>query len=363
MARVYLRARRGKPPSYWLDYRDERGARVREPARGHDGRPLTNKAAAERALRDAMVNAQTRRRDPWALRGDGSTLLKDWLDTHERDHVAQLRGANVVTLRLRYWREHFGERARLLDVTKPEIERYVAARLKERKPATITRELAALSRAMTKAVEAGLIPVNPCVGVRKPANVGARIRWLSEKEADKLLEAARASRSRHLTLMMLFALDAGGRFGEIAALTRGDLDMENGTILFRVTKSGKARHVPMTPRLRAALTRLPRNRDARIFNVASVKKGFERARIRAGLGKDVVFHSLRHTFATWLMQRGAAINVVSRLMGHASIAMTMKYAHSGDVHARETIDLLTPKAAPSRHKGEKPTAGDDDASD
>ena len=332
---------------WWMDYRDARGGRVRCPALGLDGRRLKSKVSAEHALRDRLVDVQGEKRDPWRLSGDGTEPLAAFLDAHERDHVAHLAERTSRTRRLRYWREHFGAGAQLRDVRRASIERYVAQRLKAGlKPATVQRELAALSKAMSSAVQHGLVPSNPCKGVSLPRFDNRRTRYLSEDEEARFLEAVGAGPA-WLRQVVLIALDAGARWGECRGVKPADVDMRTGILTFPHTKAGRIRHVPMTPRLRAAIGTLhPVPNDPRA--------SFHLARDRAGLGTDVTFHTLRHTFATRLAAAGCPITVLQRLLGHSTIVMTERYAHVSDDAIRQAIALRVPsEKAPTRHHREK----------
>lgn len=324
-------------PCFVMSYTDERGVHHRHLSTG-----ATSERAAGRALEDALEACRERRRNPSGAHADGSELLVDFMGRHERDHVANLAEKRTRTIRLRRWLDYFGTSARLSDITKPEIERYVAARLaKGKAPATVTREIAALGAMLSKAVDAGLIPANPTARMKRLRGEGMRTRHLDEDESDALLVAAGESRSAHLLPMVLLALDAGGRLGEIAALTRQDVDLRAGIVAFVKTKSARTRHVHMTTRLAACLRPwMLAHPEDRLFPSADIRRAFHLARERAGLGEDVVYHSLRHTFATRLAARSVPIPVLQRLLGHSTTAMTMRYAHTSDRQAKDAINLL-----------------------
>lgn len=342
MARVFRRVARGNTSPFWSVEFYDSGRKISHLARGEDGRPLMNKAHAERALRDEMVDAHRRRREPYAV-GDGSTKLADWLEVYDRDHVSRLRGARNVRFRLEYWREHFGAHARLRDVTRASIDRYLAQRASDVSGATLNRELAAISHAMTQALRAGLIPHNPAHGAKRGRESGGLTRHLSAEEQGRLLRAAREDGFAPVIVAILLALDAGGRHGEIVALAREDVDLRLGHVTFRHTKSGKMRHVPLTPRARLALKALLAE-DADQHPLGGAKRELRRrfAAIRraAKLGDDVKFHTLRHTFATRLAGNGVPITVIKELMGHSTIVMTMRYAHVSDAQTKDAIATL-----------------------
>ncbi|SIO30915.1 tyrosine-type recombinase/integrase [Halodesulfovibrio marinisediminis] len=198
---------------------------------------------------------------------------------------------------------------------------------------------------------------NPVSRVKKPKEDNRRTRFLNEKEAKELLDRAKA-RNIVLYRMMLLSLYTGLRAGEILKLTWEDVDFANEMLSIRDTKSGKNRHVYMTKLLFSELKlqqdvksdyseeRLvfigrfggPMNEVSRLFKELvddlRLNENVEDSRQR------VVFHTLRHTFASWLVQRGTPLYTVASLMGHSTIAMTERYAHLAPDGLREAVKVL-----------------------
>jgi integrase len=84
-----------------------------------------------------------------------------------------------------------------------------------------------------------------------------------------------------------------------------------------------------------------------IIGPYSYRIAFENARERAGLGVDVVFHSLRHTYISRLAMAGVDIRTVQELAGHKSITMTMRYAHLAPQHKQKALALLENDVTPN----------------
>lgn len=108
------------------------------------------------------------------------------------------------------------------------------------------------------------------------------------------------------------------------------------------SKNGEKRTIPMTNTL---FNLLKDNKVVDIsnrvfpYNVNSLKDAFERARDKAKL-EDFRFHDLRHTFATRLIQNGVDLYKVKELLGHKTIAMTMRYAHHYPESLRSSVEIL-----------------------
>ncbi|MCE5334504.1 MAG: site-specific integrase [Desulfobacteraceae bacterium] len=167
-----------------------------------------------------------------------------------------------------------------------------------------------------------------------------RTRFLSPPEADSLLRELK-ERSLQTHDIALIALRTGARFSEIVSLEWQHIDFFNNRIHIKGGKNGRSRVVFMTPDVNGAL--LARNNgkpDELVFKstkggkIAQISAAFRRAvhklKFNEGItdqAQEVVFHTLRHTFGSWLAQQGTSLYVIKELMGHEKIEMTMRYAH------------------------------------
>jgi site-specific recombinase XerD len=175
---------------------------------------------------------------------------------------------------------------------------------------------------------------------------------LSGTEVARLLAAVT---SRKYRAVLMLAYGAGLRVGEVCKLHRSDIDPKRMVVTIRDAKRGRERHVMLSPRLLEAIrlylridkpkepylfpsrvTGMPISRDA-------VSRTLARAVARARLGKRVTPHSLRHAFATHLLESGADLRTVQVLLGHASIRSTTRYLHVSMARLqslRSPLDLL-----------------------
>lgn len=182
---------------------------------------------------------------------------------------------------------------------------------------------------------------NPCRRVKKPQQDSRRMRFLTRDEAVQLLQALRA-RSKDTYDTAVISLFAGLRAGEIHALTWADVNFEAGTLYIRDPKNKHSRHAYISAEIAEILESRngERNKSDFIFPATTggqrlaVSDTFENVVKALGLNdgvidarQKVVFHTLRHTFASWLVQRGTPLYTVAELMGHSSLEMTKRYAH------------------------------------
>jgi len=236
----------------------------------------------------------------------------------------------------------------LYEITSGMIEDYKAKRLgEEASVATINRELAILKHIYTKAIEWGKAGENPVKKVKLFRENNQRIRYLERGEVKTLIDSS----AEFLKPIIIVALNTGMRQGEILRLCWDDIDFANGIITVRNSKSGESRYVPMNTVVMNTLENLKKlcnpnspyifcnDRGRPLTRFGLVRGAFERAVKNTGI-KDFHFHDLRHTFASYLVMSGADIMTVKELLGHKTLAMTLRYSHLSPNYKRSTVELL-----------------------
>jgi integrase len=199
----------------------------------------------------------------------------------------------------------------------------------------VNRPLAALRHLLQLAHEEWgvLVSVPKVKLLREPQG---RIRWLEPDEEARLLAACAKSRSPELAAIVTVALETGMRRGELLGLEWDRVDLSRGVLRLEVTKSGRRREVPMRQAVYDTLAHLPGEREGRVFRTRSVRTAFESA-VREAKVDAFVFHDCRHHFASWFVMRGGKIQELQQILGHASLAMTMRYAHLSPAHLRSAM--------------------------
>jgi len=232
-------------------------------------------------------------------------------------------------------------------------------------PATAKHILVLVGEVYNKAITWGMYKgENPVKKVKLPILQNRRERFLSHDEAAKLLSVLQ-ERSPQLHDICLLSLYCGLRAGEILNLRGQDIDFKNGLIHVADPKNKYPRKAYMTPTVKKILkTRTPGSPGELIFKdrkdrqITSVSRTFERAVDSLGFNKGiedirqkVVFHSLRHSFASWLALQGEPIQVIGELLGHRTLTMTQRYAHLTGDHKRRATLALEKGFAASSQKG------------
>lgn len=193
---------------------------------------------------------------------------------------------------------------------------------------TLIRELGVLRRALAWAAQERWIANEP--HIERPSAPQPRTRWLTREEADRLLAAAVAP---HIRMFIALALYTAGRAGAVLQLTWDRVDLQAGTINLGESRGRKKRAVvPIVAELRPELERAAAIRTSPFLvefaggQVASIKSGFRAAVRRAGLA-DVTPHVLRHTAASWMMQRNVPTAAIAQWLGNTQAMIEKVYGH------------------------------------
>jgi integrase/recombinase XerD len=171
---------------------------------------------------------------------------------------------------------------------------------------------------------------------------------LSAEEVRRLLDAAPTLRQRAI---MEVSYSGGLRLGEVLRLKVTDID--SGRMVIRVErgKGGKDRTVMLAGSVLETLRTwwkqgkprtwlFPGQGGERPLNPTVVQRGFAVAKRAARIDKPVSFHSLRHSFATHLMESGVNVRTIQALLGHRSLGTTERYTHVAGAYLRETRSPL-----------------------
>jgi site-specific recombinase XerD len=170
---------------------------------------------------------------------------------------------------------------------------------------------------------------------------------LSKQEIQRLLDGV-MNRKHRLLLMLTYS--SGLRVAEVVALKCGDIDLDRKVVHVRAGKGRKDRYVMLSQRTANSLSEYcgAFNLNSWLFtgrpesshlSIRSAQHIFERASDKAGILKHISIHSLRHSFATHLLESGTDIRYIKDLLGHTSIRTTERYTH---VAAGNVLNIQSP---------------------
>lgn len=233
-------------------------------------------------------------------------------------------------------------------------------------PSSVARALVSVRSLFRFLVREGYVAEDPTLKVGSPKRARSIPKAIPLEDVEKLIELPSPDllgRRDRAILETLYG--AGLRISELVALDLDDVDLDEGSVLVRLGKGSKGRRVPLG---RAALTAIgdyatvtrPELVKKAIGGAAAgalflnarggrlsrqgcwkILKKYARA---ANLGEKVSPHTLRHSFATHMLDAGADIRVVQELLGHASLSTTQVYTLVSDSHMREVYVASHPRA-------------------
>lgn len=222
-----------------------------------------------------------------------------------------------------------------------------------KKPRTIEYIIAIIRQIWNMARRDGLIDrESPTKAVKIPKINNERQRFLSHDEAHLLLEHVR-SRSFQTYQLCLISLNCGLRANEIFNLKWQQIDLDKG-IIFVDGKGDKSRYAFMTERVKQMFSEMLKGAPNELVFQSRTKEKIQRVsnafarsvsdlKLNEGVTDErmkVVFHTLRHTFASWLAQNGENLYVIQKLMGHASFSMVQRYSHLSENALQAAVKRL-----------------------
>ncbi|MBI2470201.1 MAG: site-specific integrase [Planctomycetes bacterium] len=275
--------------------------------------------------------------------------LSDMMEKFMKEHAPKVSVSmqRSYSASLKHLLPFFGN-PKLPSITPKIINEYkVLRKAEEAKPATINRELAMLSKAFNLAVkEWEWLKENPVSKVPKEKENNERDRWLTEDEEKRLI----ANSPSWLKDIIVFGLHTGLRIGELLSLEWYRVSLLRKNIIIQESKNGKPRTVPLSQIALDILTQKSKVRNIKndfVFTSCvgtkidsdNFRRSINGVLKRVGI-EGVTPHTLRHTFATRLAQRGIDIYKISKLMGHKDIRMTQRYAHHCPESLRDCVQVL-----------------------
>ena len=236
-------------------------------------------------------------------------------------------------------KKFFGEKP----ITPDRIEDFKAKMLEKYSKAYVNRFLACLKTIFNIGIKNELIEYNPmkCVKMLKEDN--QKIRYLTEDEESRLFEFL----PEHLKPIVICALQTGLRKSNILQLRWELVDMEFKFIevLAQNNKGHKIIKIPISEKLYKVLQSLPKISEYVFANPETkqpykdISEGFKNACKNAGI-ENFLFHDLRHTVATRLVEKGIDLRVVQEIMAHSTIITTQRYMHPTPKRKIEAIEVL-----------------------
>jgi len=236
-------------------------------------------------------------------------------------------------------------------LTMQHLDHYKVKRLADVSAVTVNRELQALRASMNTAVSWKMLESNPFANMQQVKIPERQPEYFSREDFQKLISIIKEN---WLKEVIIFAVLTGMRRGEIVNLRWQDVDLRRKLIYIQSnptfkTKQGKKRVIPMNEVVFNLLSSNYRRFTSefvfhkngfRIYDDYVTKK-LKKYVTDAGLNDKLHFHSLRHTFASWLVQDGVSLYEVQKLLGHSNISVTQVYSHLQPETLHATVNKIS----------------------
>lgn len=316
-----------KHGAYWLDYYVD-GKRKRECVG-------PNFKLAKDVLFKRKAEAVEHANFP--ERADNRKPFKELSSQYLRLHGPRLKSLKTWKGIIRELDAEFGATP-VGKIKAPDIQAYYNRIESRASTSTANRHLTLLKSIFNKAFAWGTFHgESPCARIKRKREPNHRLRYLSGEEIRSLLFVA----DDRLRPILVCALSTGMRKGELLELDWRDVDFVSGTIHLLRTKSGKPRKIPMMAGLRSMLLQMVPKESGPVFELPeiSLRRLFAKALADARIA-EFRFHDLRHTFASYFAMKTGDLPALQQLLGHATVQMTMRYAHLSDQHVAEKMAKL-----------------------
>lgn len=345
-------SRSGKFLGWYLRYKDVDGRR-KQRASHQPTRALAARMLLEIEARVARGSVGIVEPEPQREVMTVAELCERFLTEFSSPRIKNLgRYRAAAQTSLRRVLKHIGQ-VKLSALTRAHVEEARDRIALKFKPNTVRASLRPLGTALSWAVKKGLLAQNPARGIELPRRELSTEHLSSDEAARLIVEAGRRARETHHEtwwsrfIAVSLALRLGLRRGEVFGLRWQDVALDEGRVTvaksyWLAPKSGKPRHLPlpsaMVPLLREWRERCPATADGLVCPVLyGGRWGMSSSRATHGLApmlrsagcKALVrgWHALRHTFASQFIMAGGSLATLQKLLGHATIEMTLVYSH------------------------------------
>ena len=243
-----------------------------------------------------------------------------------------------IMLTLNKFVKFFGDTSSIREIKLREIESFIFS-IQQNSPKGYIVDYRNLKGAFNKALDWGYISDNPVRRIKLPRKQKNSPLFLTR---DQVMEVINYTNRENTKEMFLFLFYTGARVGEMVSLKLKNIDLINSVITIGDdefnTKSRKQRQIPMCNELKKILTiRLPNiyHPNQHLFHKSNgfpyttdyLSKLFKRCCRLAGFDEKFHLHSLRHSAASYLVQKGVPLAMIKEILGHASISTTEIYSH------------------------------------
>lgn len=342
---------------------DENDKRIKKTLTSMDREQLQKKINDTKYLRDRQLVSEPSKYTV------GEWILT-WLENYKLNSVKPTTYDSYYNAYKVHLLPNLGK-IKLDKLTTIQIQQYINKISNSMSLSSIKKIYITLQQSYAQAIKLGMIYVNPCNGITLPKEERTVATAFTKQEQENFLKLCKSDNT--YDNLYIFAFNTGMRLGEILALTYDKIEDSSITVNSNLTISSdrsedaekKQKTTISTTKTKSGMRTIPLNKAAKkavelqrknnktnspfIFCSSSGTPLMKRNIYRnlktkleiINANENLTFHSIRHSFATRLLEKGADIKTVSELLGHKSIQITLDiYAHVSNDLKQKTISLL-----------------------
>ncbi len=276
-----------------------------------------------------------------------SEFFKNFLIYSEAIHTPKT--TKVYKTAFKYFFDFVGDKC-LSEISTSLLNEYFLFRIQNTSVYAARKDYICLKATFNKAMKEKYLLQNPCREIKSFKIPEKQPLFLNEVEYQLLLRTIDVKYFRDL---VIFAVNTGLRQGELIQLEWNQINFKDRLLILDnrnfQTKSKKVRTIPLnitalqilTDREKVKANEFVFTKDGEKLEPVSISQTFKKYVVKAKINRQLKFHSLRHTFASWLVQKGVSIYYISKLLGHSDIKTTEIYSHLRNEDLRQTIELLS----------------------
>ena len=253
----------------------------------------------------------------------------------------------VYKTTFKFFINYFGDIA-IQSLTQNDIRNYLTNRFNTASVYMARKDLINLKACFNYAITQNYLLINPCKGIKQFRIPEKQPVFFSKEDFSTLTTSIDDTKFR---CFVEIAANTGLRLNELLNLTWEQINFQDQFINLNnhnhITKSKRVRTIPLNSIAMNSLHNLlPYKKNNNVFHFDfgnedyKVSNRFKHFVLKSGLDKKYHFHSLRHSFASWLVQSGVSIYIVSKLLGHADIKTTEIYSHLRTEDLRTALNSL-----------------------
>lgn len=325
---------------YYIYYNDEQGKRQAISTKS------SIKSEALKFLTDLKQGIKKKKERP-VTQIKLADLENEFLIHSKAIHTEKTTKTFITTFK--FFEEKMGN-VFLSSIEEKNIKQYIDYRITSASVFQARKDLINLSSCFNWAISEGYIQTNPCSQVNKVRVPQKMPLFYSEDEFKKLIESID---NQDIKDIVVFAVNTGCRQMELLTIEWNQIDLNRKILLLdnqnHITKSKKIRSIPLNTNAIDVVSRrrMLNNISLKVFTLNGKELTAKQVQTKsryyiklAGLNTKLNFHSLRHTFASWLVQRGVSIYEVSKLLGHSDLKVTQIYAHLKQDNLEAAVNKL-----------------------